>query len=168
MIQERSYTSSIFWERSSFQNIWKKKIRFFVQCKITCKLWLYVLGYLENSSNLIIDFLIVSVFLFSPLLVVTLQQCCWKDSGWIFTKWFQQVNFVNERDLVNKLRWLPWGKLILADQSRPTHAQKILMMATVLRITSEGISQLKDWHMSKNKNSRILSYWFQRVPCSLV
>ena len=25
---------------------------------------------------------------------------------------------------MNKLRWLPWEKLILADQSRPTHVQK--------------------------------------------
>ena len=31
MIQERSYSSAIFLERSSFQNIWKKKIQFFVQ-----------------------------------------------------------------------------------------------------------------------------------------
>ena len=33
MIRERSYSSAFFLERSSFQNIWKKKIWFFVQCK---------------------------------------------------------------------------------------------------------------------------------------
>ena len=32
VIQERSYSSAIFLEAPSFQNIWKKKIRFFVQC----------------------------------------------------------------------------------------------------------------------------------------
>ena len=32
IIQERSYSSEIFLERPSFQNIWKMKIRFFVQC----------------------------------------------------------------------------------------------------------------------------------------
>ena len=32
MIQERSYSSAIILEKSSFQNIWKKKIWFFVQC----------------------------------------------------------------------------------------------------------------------------------------
>ena len=32
MIQERSFSRAIFLERPSFQNIWKKKIWFFVQC----------------------------------------------------------------------------------------------------------------------------------------
>ena len=32
MIQEILYASAIFLERSSFQNIWKIKIWFFVQC----------------------------------------------------------------------------------------------------------------------------------------
>ena len=49
IIQERSYSSAIFFERPSFQNIWKRKIWFFVQCvswhishsdqKIERKLW---------------------------------------------------------------------------------------------------------------------------------
>ena len=33
IIQERSYSSSIFLERPSFQDVWKKKIWFSVQCK---------------------------------------------------------------------------------------------------------------------------------------
>ena len=32
IIQERSYSSAIYLERPCFQNIWKKKIWFFVQC----------------------------------------------------------------------------------------------------------------------------------------
>ena len=32
IIQERSYSSAIFLQRQSFQNIWKKKIQFFAQC----------------------------------------------------------------------------------------------------------------------------------------
>ena len=34
IIQERSYSSSIFLERPSFQDVWKKKIWFSVQCHL--------------------------------------------------------------------------------------------------------------------------------------
>ena len=36
IIEERSYSSVVFMERPCFQNIWKKKISFFVQCSF-CK-----------------------------------------------------------------------------------------------------------------------------------
>ena len=146
---------------------------FLVNCKtkITCKLWLHVLHYLKISSNHIIDFLILSVFFSLASACSHIAAVLFKLEGYFrmdIHKVASTSNVVNERDLVNKLQQLPWGKLLSADQSRPTHVQKILMMATVLKITLEWISQVKDWQMSKNKNSMILSYWYQRVPYSII
>ena len=139
--------------------------------RITYKLWLCVLDYLEKCSNLIIDFLILSVCFSLASACSHVVAALYKLEAYFRMgthKVASTSKLVNGRYLLNKLHRFPCRKLILADQSRQTHFQKILMMATVLRLTSEEISQVKNWHMSNNKNWKILSYWFPRVPYSLV
>ena len=51
MIQERPYFSEIFVERSSFRNIWKKKIWFLVQC------WFHILE--PNVLRLLVPYVMV-------------------------------------------------------------------------------------------------------------
>ena len=51
LIKERSYSSPIFLERSSFQNIWKKKISFFVQWIYMHILFFSILGYINDIKS---------------------------------------------------------------------------------------------------------------------
>ena len=61
MKQERSYSSAIFLERPSFQNIWKKKIWFFVQCQ-WCNLLKSSLKYNKKTHEFVNNNLTWSLF----------------------------------------------------------------------------------------------------------
>ena len=95
------------------------------------------LGYPEKCSNLIIDFLIPPVFFSltsacSHIAAVLFKLEAYfrmnlhKVDGWIFTR----SKFCQWKRSFQQAALAPLGKLILADQSRPTHVQKILMVAT--------------------------------------
>ena len=63
MIQERSYSSAIFLERLSFQNIWKKKIWFFVQCDdFGSATWICWTSYQSKMSDSLDEYVIIDRF----------------------------------------------------------------------------------------------------------
>ena len=71
MIQERSYSSATFLERPSFQNIWKKNLRFSVQC-LLFSLSLCVM-------NLLWQYIMVTVFITDFLQI---GSCCRFDENY--------------------------------------------------------------------------------------
>ena len=70
MTQKRSYSSEIFLEPSSFQNNWKKKIWFFVQCIFTFRFTRFPNKSFISSSTINRFLTFASTFIIIPSLFI--------------------------------------------------------------------------------------------------